>query len=491
MSGESGVAEGGIGAATLRGVRWTFVGRVVVEVSSFLASIVLARLIAPAQFGQAAIALVVVSLAIVLAPQGFGALLVRMDNLRNEHLETASFLSLASGLLLTALTLLCVPFVVEPIFGHTTGILVALVSPVWILSALTTTPLVTLQRRMDFRRLAIIELVARSTGSAVSIVCALAGLNASAIIIGWLAFSVVSAVGYLIATPLVFPHLNVSAAKEISSFGAAVSLSSLAYTAFRNVDYAIVGARLGPAALGFYWRAYQLGVDYQSKITIVMQRVSFPVYSRSADLESMRRFRLRIARMHAVVLLPILGLLAVTAPVAIPALFGDQWQASVLPTQILAVAGMGAALSSGAGPLFVAAGRPVTLLVFNTVSLVAYAAMVYILAPYGLTTVCVAVSIYSIASTAALYGVMGRVLDIQVRAFAVETLPAVVSTAILVAATWPVAHVLADQPAVLDLAACALVGTVAYALVLKYLFPAAFADVAFLVGRLVRRFAAS
>jgi hypothetical protein len=86
---------------------------------------------------------------------------------------------------------------------------------------------------------------------------------------------------------------------------------------------------------------------------------------------------------------------------------------------------------------------------------------------------------------------MGRVLDIQVRAFAVETLPAVVSTAVLVAATWPVAHVLADQPAVLDLAACALVGTVAYALVLKYLFPAAFGDVAFLVGRLLRRFAVS
>jgi O-antigen/teichoic acid export membrane protein len=290
---------------------------------------------------------------------------------------------------------------------------------------------------------------------------------------------------------LVYPRLRVSSAREIASFGAAVSLSSLVYTAFRNIDYALVGARLGPAALGFYWRAYQLGVEYQGKITIVMQRVSFPVYSRSVDLEAMRRFRLRIARIHAIVILPLLGVLVVTAPVAIPFLFGNQWRASVVPTQILAVAGMGAALSAGVGPLFIAAGRPAVLLLFNSVAFVVYGSMIYALAPFGLNTVCVAVAVYTILSTIALYAVMGRVLGVQVRSFAGEIMPAVASTAILIGAAWPVMHALAGEHALVGLAGGALVGTVAYALALKYLFPAAFGDVMLIVGRLVQRFATS
>ena len=489
MSEEQSAIDAKLGDATLRGVRWTFIGRVVVEVSSFAASVVLARLIAPAQFGQAAIALIVVSLAVVLAPQGFGALLVRMDDLRREHLETAAFLSLVSACVFTALTLVCVPFVVEPLFGHTTGVLVAIASPVWMLSALTTTPLVALQRSMNFRRLAIIELVARTSGSATSVAFALAGLNALAIVLGWITFSIVLAFGYLTAAPFVFPRLRISAVREIASFGAVVSLSSLVYTAFRNIDYALVGVRLGPAALGFYWRAYQLGVDYQGKISIVMQRVAFPVYSRSADLDGMRRLRLRIARMHAIVIFPLLGLLVVLAPKAIPLLFGSQWHASVVPTQILAFAGMGAALTAGAGPLFVAAGRPLALLGFNAANLVIYGVMIYVLAPFGLNTVCVAVATFTAISTVALYVLMGRLLQMRVASFALETLPAAASTLILIAAAWSVGRLLPNLPALIDMGASSLVGVAAYALLLKYVFPEAFGDVALLVGRLVPRLA--
>ena len=39
---------------------------------------------------------------------------------------------------------------------------------------------------------------------------------------------------------------------------------------FRNCDYAIIGARLGRAQAGFYWRAFQLAVEYQSKVTLIM-----------------------------------------------------------------------------------------------------------------------------------------------------------------------------------------------------------------------------
>jgi hypothetical protein len=148
----------------------------------------------------------------------------------------------------------------------------------------------------------------------------------------------------------------------------------------------------------------------------------------------------------------------------------------------LAIAGMGAALSSGSGPLLVAAGRPLVLLQFNVFSLVTYGAMIYLVAPLGLHTVCASVAAYSILSTFALYMVMSRLLAISVRSFVVETLPGLVSTAALAAAAWPVVHELGGRPALVTLAAGTIVGLTAYTLVLRYVFLSAFRDLA-AVGR--------
>jgi O-antigen/teichoic acid export membrane protein len=55
-----------------------------------------------------------------------------------------------------------------------------------------------------------------------------------------------------------------------------VSLASISWVGFSNVDYAIIGARLGALQTGLYFRAYTLAVESQSKLGIVMNRVGFP-----------------------------------------------------------------------------------------------------------------------------------------------------------------------------------------------------------------------
>ena len=58
-----------------------------------------------------------------------------------------------------------------------------------------------------------------------------------------------------------------AAARDLLPYGGPAALATVAWTGFRNGDYAIIGAVLGPAQAGFYWRAYQLAVEYQSKIS--------------------------------------------------------------------------------------------------------------------------------------------------------------------------------------------------------------------------------
>ena len=115
--------------------------------------------------------------------------------------------------------------------------------------------------------------------------------------------------------------------------------------AITNATLAVAAVRLTATQVGLFWRAFQLGVIYQEKISGIMVRLAFPVYSRTNDLDELRGFHERATRIHAAVLLPLLALLAVTAPDLVPWLFGERWAPAVEPVQILCAAGMIAASS--------------------------------------------------------------------------------------------------------------------------------------------------
>ena len=127
----------------------------------------------------------------------------------------------------------------------------------------------------------------------------------------------------------------------------------------------ILAARISAAQVGFYWRAFQIGVVYQDKISGIMMRLAFPVYSRTRDLEQLRRLHERATRVHAAVVVPILAVGIVVIPVLVPWMFGDAWRPAVRPAQILCVAGMVAAVLTGFAQVLLAAGRPKALFRFN------------------------------------------------------------------------------------------------------------------------------
>ena len=131
--------------------------------------------------------------------------------------------------------------------------------------------------------------------------------------------------------------------REVLAFGLPASGAGLTYVAITNSTLAVAAIRLTASQVGLFWRAFQLGVIYQEKISGIMVRLAFPVYSRTNDLDELRRFHERATRIHAAVLLPLLALLAVTAPDLVPWLFGERWAPAATPVQVLCVAGMIAA----------------------------------------------------------------------------------------------------------------------------------------------------
>ena len=185
----------------------------------------------------------------------------------------------------------------------------------FVIAGVVAVPLAVLQRRLDFRLISLLQILTGLVGAAVSVALALAGLEASALVLGGIAGSATAMVVALIAAPVPWPRPQLAAAREIARFGVPAALAGLSWTGFRNADFAIVGARLGAAGAGFYWRGYQFAIEYQRKIGSAVHQIAFPVYSRAGDLDTMLALRERVVRTAAAVLIPGLAALAVLAPV--------------------------------------------------------------------------------------------------------------------------------------------------------------------------------
>jgi lipopolysaccharide exporter len=474
--------------AAVSGVRWVAAARVAAELFTVVSAVALARLIPPSEFGEAVVPLIFVPLAVILTFEGFGSALVQRRTVERGHVEAAALASIVTGLGLTLATLALAGPVAGWLFGHAVAELLRLVSPVFLLGGIGAVSRGLMWRRLDFRRMSLIELSSLALGALSSLGMALAGLDAEALVLGALLTTATTTVLLLASIPPPLPRWHRREFGEVVRFGLPASGAGLAYVAVTNSTLAVAASRLTSAQVGLYWRAFQLGVVYQDKISGIMMRLAFPVYSRTEDLDEMRRFHERATRIHAAVIVPLLALLIVIAPDAVPWAFGEAWRPAAPAVQVLAVAGMIAAILTGYPQLMLAAGKPRALFAFNMIVLALYVGTAWVAAPHGIVAVSVAVVAVHLVVLVSVYGLLfKRLLGIPVRRLVTDLLPGVAGSVALLAAGFPLAEALrgAGAPAPVTIAVVACVGAVVYASVLRGLFPAVWGDTAGLARRVL------
>ncbi len=462
-------------AAAAHGIRWSAVARPATEIIQLGSVIVLARLIVPAEFGRYAIALIAQEIAYMVVAGGLSNALVQRKIVDRRHQQTAMGLALISGIGLTALTIVGANLIVIPVFGARTAVLVRLMAPLCLISALSTVPTATLRRGMAFRRLSEIEVIGTLTRVAACISLALAGLSGEALVLGVIVGALTTTGIAWASAPPPPPRLQRTAARELLSYGLPMSLASISWVGFSNVDYAIIGARLGVLSTGFYFRAYTLAVEYQGKISVVMTQVGFPVLARTRDSIELNRYYRQMVRLLTIAIFPLLVLLAIAAPVLVPFLFGDRWALAVVPTQILALGGASTLVINAVGAVFMATGRTRTLLGYGVAHFVVYGLTVLLVVRLGIVAVAIDAAVVHTTFMMVAYIVMLR--ESTERALYRlwdDIMPAAISCLGLTAVALPASMALtaAHTPPFLWLTALGLIAVPPYLLTLRVCFPA-------------------
>jgi PST family polysaccharide transporter len=458
--------DDGLASATVRGVGWSAGAQVGKQVAQITLSIVIARLLLPAAFGQLEQILVLAGLANLVADFGFGAALVQRKELTEEHRSSVFWVQLALGACVTLLLIAVAPLIAAfyrqaPLRGLT-----VLLAPNFLLLSVCTVPRSLLTRRMRFRTLAVIDVATLVIGGVVCVAMAAAGFGVVSMVVSMLVNSAATAVMLFAASPWK-PRflLHRESVRELLPYSRNLLGFSLVNYTIRNGDNLLVGRLLGAVALGLYDRGYSILLYPNRQISSVVGNVMFASMSRmSDDVDRLRRVYLRTVGAIALVTFPVMAGLALVAREFVPVVLGRQWVAAVPIIQIFCVLGATESITTTIGWIYQATGRTDVLLRWALV--VGGVPLVGIVAGALMGSIEAVTIGYAICTTLLLYPAFrwaGKLIDLTF-AEVVRTVRQVALCTIAMAAVVAGTAVAlpADTAPVVRLFAKAAVGAVAY-----------------------------
>ncbi len=337
------MSTGSLTGRTLRGFAWSFAGSAGQAVLQIGATVVLARLLTPAEFGAVAAALLVVGLTQLVAQLGVAAALVHREDLTDSEIAAAFWFSLTLSSVFAAGM-----YAFAPQLGAFVGLgpdshLLRLLSVTLVLAGATAVPAGLLQRRLRFRPMAVVDLLAAGPATiGVSVVLALRGFGPDALAWAVIVAALVTAVGYaVVARPAITPQSPAAAWRSLRpmiGFGSGYSITQLGNWVALNADNVVVARLLGTGPLGVYTRAYNLLSEPANVIGGAADKVLFPAMARVRDDgERLRGAYVRAASLVALVTVPAGVVLFALAPEVVHVLLGAQWEAVVVPLQVFAL----------------------------------------------------------------------------------------------------------------------------------------------------------
>lgn len=290
---------------------------------------------------------------------GFGSALVQREELREGHVTGGFWASLGLGVVLAVLAVASAPFV-SGFFGEpAVAPVLASLSTVFVLGAVTAAPKSLLQRRMDFESLAKLEIPALVIGGAAAIGLAWAGAGVWSLVTRRLATPILEAAlvwGFVAWRPRL--HFPTKAVRELVGYSLNLTGFNLVNYWARRADDLLIGRIMGSASLGLYNRAYQLMLLPISQIIGAISRVIFPALSSlQGDLGRMRRMYLRVVRVVSMIAFPIMAGLAVLTDAFVIGVLGEQWTGAIRVIRILCLVGMIQTLANPTGWIYKATGR--------------------------------------------------------------------------------------------------------------------------------------
>lgn len=391
-----GAADGGLTDRLKRGAAMASIGLVSTQVVIVVQTIVLGRVLGPKEVGIFAAGSVVAEFVVVFAQSPLSQALVQRERDIEDAANTVLVVSSVTGLLVGISVLAGSPLIGELFHDSRIGLVAAATSGLILLRSWSSVPIGLIYRAFRFKQRMIIDPSVKVVFASVSIVFALLGYGAWAMVIGsYAAASIELVLNWWMARWRPFRgRFSFRIWRELARFAWPLVLDEVGTRAREMCEQVLVGRRLGTADLGQYRYAYRIGWMPGLAIIQAFSYVLYPAFARiAADRTRFREAYVRALGWIWFAALPVGALLVVVGQPVVVLLLGDEWRPAGAATAAMAGIGLGTALSAVSSVAIKGAGRSSLLNWTTALSLGLGVGLVVLVVPFGLVAVGIAVSL--------------------------------------------------------------------------------------------------
>jgi len=445
---------------------WTGTGMWATQLFTWIATFTVARILTPADYGLIGMANIYIGLVLEVSEFGLGLTVINLQDLTEE--QTGQINTLAIILGVVAFLLSCAVAYPLGAFFHSSRLpmLLMAMSVMFVITSFKTVPAALLQREMQFKILAKIEVASYLSYAVSTLVSAFLGLGYWCLAIGLVTMIAVATILTLWQRHPRFFWPRLSSLRYPIKFSRQILGTGLAWYSYSNSDFLAAGRVLGQSALGAYTLAWNMASAPVDKITNLMQKV-VPSFFAAAyqEKEALRSYLLTLVEAVTLFILPLTLCLALVADQFVALVLGAKWMPVVLPLRILLCYATVRALTNILGPLLNAKRQAHFIMWANIAAAVYFPIGFFIGAHWGTTGVAAAWIVLYPFLAGPLFRRSFREIELRYTQYLRALWPAISGSIVMCVTLISLRHFLpVGFPLIVRLAAEIIAGALAYVL---------------------------
>lgn len=324
----------------INGVLWGIVEKLAVLLTGFVITLVLARILTPADYGLVNMIYIFTVLGTVLLDGGFGQAIMQRKGLSDTDISSVFYINMVLSVLIYAVLFFCAPLIAE--FYHEPALVniskvVLLTLPV---NALCIIQHTLLTKELKVKELTYVSILSSVISGAIGIAMAYSGFGVWALVVQSLSYQLVRAVAlWRFSDWRPVWKFSIAFIRSIWNFSMNL-LGVFTLTAvFQNIYTLLIGRLYNVNEVGYYNQAVRMQSVASNAIMSSIQRVTYPAFARlQDDVEALRSAYKRVMVVTMEIYFPVMiGLIFIGTPL-FSVLLTDKWLPSVPMFALLCLA---------------------------------------------------------------------------------------------------------------------------------------------------------
>jgi O-antigen/teichoic acid export membrane protein len=350
------VSKDSVNKQIAKGAAWMVAFKMLDNALGLVSTLVLARMLAPQDFGLVSMSMVLLAAMTLLMSFSFDIQLIQNPNAERKHFDTAwtfnVMFATGCGILMVLLAPATASFYREPRLE----LILYVMAAGFVLQGFSNIGTVKFRREMRFDREFKFLLSKRMSSLLVTIPLAIYLRNYWALVIGQLAGTVLSLVmSYVVSSYR--PRFSLAAKGEMFHGSAWLMVNNFIHFVHNRAPTFVIARLSGAGSVGVYSIAAEISLLPSNELVAPINRAAFPGYAKAAhDMDKLRDSFLKVIASIALIALPAgIGIVSV-AELLVPAALGWKWVAAIPIIQLLAVYGIIKALQTNISYIYLVLG---------------------------------------------------------------------------------------------------------------------------------------